>query len=72
MNCVYSKRCGRISLEVTRDGEINPNYYWAGCTLSVHDDASEQPIKLALSLDELHDLRYLIDRALEGRKPSTT
>lgn len=61
----YSKKIGRLTLEVCKEGYTDPDYRY-GATLSSpagRNDAVDVH-KIDLSLEELRDLKYLIERAL--------
>jgi len=61
----YKQTIGRITLEVNRDGYLGHGYGYGasiGCQVGWNEDAQIQTH--AVSVEELRDLRYLIDRAL--------
>lgn len=70
----YSNTVGeRLSLSLSDDGIRSPNYGY-GATLKIRDGWNDRCewATLNLSVDDLHDLRYLINRALECSEPRKT
>jgi len=62
----YNKRIGRISLDVSREGFKMPDYVH-GTDLCIHNN---ETVHINLSLEELRDLKYLIERALAQQDPA--
>jgi hypothetical protein len=62
----YSKRIGRLHLEVSDNG-ASMHDYGHGCELKIVDGWNDNcPIlNNRLSVDELRDLQYMISRALK-------
>ncbi len=62
---MFDKKCGRLRVMVSRDGQ-NDRSYGHGAEVSCPDGWNDScPIQtITLSVEELHDLRYLIERAL--------
>jgi hypothetical protein len=63
---IYSKRIGRIHLEVSEEGMRQPDY-GHGCNLNIVDGWNDSCPTLVnrLSLEELKDLQYMASRALK-------
>lgn len=61
----YQKTIGSISLEVSREGYLGHDYgYGAKITIPTGWNDACPIVTNNLSVEELRDLRYLIDRAL--------
>jgi hypothetical protein len=67
---MYEKRVGNLQLSVERDGARDPSYTF-GCELigpagqtGLAQDEIAGVTRLRLSVEQLHDLRHMIDRAL--------
>jgi hypothetical protein len=62
---MYDKTVGRVSVSVSENGGEMHDYGF-GCTVSCIDGWNDScpKIKLTMSVEELRDLRYLLDRAI--------
>lgn len=66
---MYEKTVGNITLTVSRNGAQLTDYEY-GCELrglqgsELMQDKAEHMTRLRLSVEQLHDLRHMIDRAL--------
>lgn len=61
----YQKTIGRITLEVSREGYLGHDYgYGAQMKIPAGWNEASPIVTNNLSIEELRDLRYLIDRAL--------
>lgn len=61
----YKRTIGRLTLEVSKDGYVNHDYGHGASLRCPTGWNSSCPIQEhVLSVEELRDLRYLIDRAL--------
>lgn len=62
---LYEQTCGRVRVQVSREGARQQGYGY-GATVACRggwNDACPM-VELTMSVEELHDLRYLIDRAI--------
>ena len=60
---MYDKQLNRLRVTVNDSG-AKTHEYVHGATVECVD------IKFTMSVDELHDLRYLIDRAIASARPT--
>lgn len=66
---IYNKTMGRITIQLS-DTKCGDDYIWACSIRCLQGFNSElKPDELQMSIEELHDLRYLIDRAILAAKP---
>ena len=70
MSIEYDRQIGRIRLVVNDNGATDHNYGY-GCLLQIREGWNDGCAMISnnMSVEELHDLRHLIDRALRQTAP---
>lgn len=73
MSKQYVNTCGRFSLSLAKEG-CQDHRYGHGVSLYMPTgwNKSCEPVAISVSVEDLHDLKYLIERAISSAEKDTS